>query len=181
MKFILQKQLSFPIIPLAEKMGKPVPDKLRKQFSIYIPFIRKTLNHTSAMGNDNHKLGHTFYNPFFLALGTAFLMHLSLSFSTCKSLVTLLVVVNLSCGPNQPHQDKNDILSVQKFSSNALHFQANFIHVREGLQWSGDPLSCILVPIAMLMQDTSDDSSKLCIHVDSLLNICQQKRANRSP
>ena len=70
----MQKQLSFLIIPLLKKMGKPVPDKLQKQFSIYIPFIWKTFNHTSAIGNGNHELGHTSYSPFFVVLGTAFLM-----------------------------------------------------------------------------------------------------------
>ena len=70
----MQRQYSFLIIPLAEKMGKPIPDKLLKQFSIYIPFTRKTFNHTSAMENSNHKLGHTFYSPLFLVLGGAFLM-----------------------------------------------------------------------------------------------------------
>ena len=55
-------------------MGKPIPDKLRKQSSFYVSFILKTFNHNSAMGNGNHKLGHTSYSPFFLVLGTAFLM-----------------------------------------------------------------------------------------------------------
>ena len=55
-------------------MGKPLRDKLRKQFSIYIPFIPKTFNRTSPMGKGNHKLNHKSSSPFFLGLGIAFLM-----------------------------------------------------------------------------------------------------------
>ena len=55
-------------------MGKLVPDKLQKQLSFYVPFILKTFNHTPTMGNANHKLGLTSYSPFFVVLGTAFLM-----------------------------------------------------------------------------------------------------------
>lgn len=73
----MQKQLCFFINPLAENIGKPVLDKLQKQFSIYVPLIQKTFSAPVSWKMKTIILAvHTSFSPFFLALDTAFLMQL---------------------------------------------------------------------------------------------------------
>ena len=132
--FILQKQFSFLIILLAEEMEKLVLDKLPNQFSIYVPFIMITFNHTSAMGNGNHKLGHTSYSPFFLVLVTALLMQpfpfLSIHTSPwCPCLLAWICLVD----PTSPIKIRR-ISSQSTIFNNALHVRANFNRFKGNLQ-----------------------------------------------
>ena len=115
--FILQKELSFLIIPLPEKIGKPVPDKLRKEFSIYVSIIRNKFN---------HKIGHMSYSPNFLSLVLHSWCNLSPFFLHMQVLGVLACWHGSVLWTQLANQEKKDILSVQKFIINALHFWASF-------------------------------------------------------
>ena len=163
-------------------MGKLVPDKLRKQFSIYVPFILKTFNRISAMGNGNHKLGHTSYSPFFV-LGTAFLVQPFpfLSPHTSPSCPCLLAWICLV--------DPTSAIEIRRISSRSRGlvvmyciFEQISITLGEVFSSQETLFPAFVVPTVMFMQDSSDGSVwNCCIHVDSLLNICERKRVIRSP
>ena len=70
---MLQKKLFWWLFPLLKMFGN-LSLKKKKQLSIYVPFIPKTFNYTSGTGNDNFKSANMPSCPFFLALGSAFLM-----------------------------------------------------------------------------------------------------------
>ena len=156
--FILQKRRSFLIIPLAEKMGKLVPNKLRKQFSIYVPFILKTFNDTSAMGNGNHKLGHAFYSPFFV-LGTAFLIQpfAFLCSHTSPWYPGLLAWISL-VDPTNPIKIRR--ISSWSRSLVVMHGTFDKISITLGEVFSSQEtlFPALVVLIAMLIQGTSDSS-----------------------
>ena len=162
-------------------MGNPVPDKLQKQFSIYVSFILKKFNHTSAMRNGSHKLGHMSYSPLFLVLSTWFLMqpfpfpspHIS---PWCPCLLAWICLAD----PTSP-------IKIRKISSWSrrlvvMHciFEQISVTLREVFSSQETLFPALVVPIAMLTKGTSDGSVwNCCIHVESLLNSVNEN--NRSP
>lgn len=99
---------TFGLLPLLKLLQNLSVTNSEHNSRLMFFFIQKAFTYASAMGKGNHNLDHMSSNLLPLTLATACIPNTTLrrSFFLYDSLVSLLVGIDLSCGPSKPHKDR---------------------------------------------------------------------------